>query len=63
MLCQKRFFFFPKENFLLLLSGPTPPSPKSVKTFKVAHTKHRYLKRQEGTDTVVRPTPGCVEVL
>lgn len=63
MLCQKSFFFFLKRTFLLLLSGPTPPSPKSVKTFKVARTKHRYLKRQEGTDTVVRPTLGRVEVL
>lgn len=63
MLCQKRVFFFLKRTFLLLLSGPTPPSPKSVKTFKVARTKHRYLKRQEGTDAVIGPTPGRVEVL
>lgn len=60
---RKGFFFFLKRTFLLLLSGPTPPSPKSVKTFKVARTKHRYLKRQEGTDAVIGPTPGRVEVL
>lgn len=42
--CVRKGFFFLKRAFLLLLSGPTPPSPKSVKTFKVARTKHRYLK-------------------
>lgn len=56
--------FFPKENFsVVAVRTHPPPPPKSVKTFKVAHTKHRYLKRQEGTDAVIEPTLGRTEVL
>ena len=57
--------FFPKENFSVVAIRTHPPRPhkKSVKTFKVAHTKHRCLKRQEGTGAVIEPTLGRVEVL
>ncbi|CAM9690662.1 unnamed protein product [Rangifer tarandus platyrhynchus] len=63
--CVRKGFFSERELFFRCCQDPFPPPhpPKRVKTFKVAHTKHRYLKRQEGTAAVIELTLGRMEVL